>query len=431
MRVKTKIRNLFKNNHMSKTTKISLAGGIATALIIVSVGIYMQLDSRAAVPVTSFEAENSTRSGGTTTVNDAAASAGVAIKFGSAVQPPTTSEMLMCSSASDFDHGGTEEWDAWRVYRENKLLEYANRTGSQRPKALAYSEAGENLGGANPNYNTVYSHVLSKLNSFYYTSASGQTHSSRWGIKLYWSNGNENFDKGALTEPHTTAKIAAYTTSQKALYDAVHYVDPSTGQPRFPDAFAGSNPTHFAEKQGLVEDWLHASAQYHDFVMWSMYPPGRDSTATDPTFNWPTYNESQMGSTEGFMIRTFYRTKQAEAHAGHPLMIATGEIGIAADPDDGTTRPYYAVYGFAHAIARLAKQYDLEVPYACWWDSEVNEAGAVKYQLSEEPTGLNPSTRQAWQNWKQYDRFNGGTLPSSWQNNPKSGWKTSGTHPTQ
>lgn len=402
---------------------------LAVVLTIASLGVYLQLHSRAATPTASLQAENGTKSSQAVSVSDTSASGGSAVKF---TAPATSSQsMLMCVSDSPNDHGGTEQWDAWRSYRESGMLALANRTGNLRPKAIAYSESGPNLGGSNPNYTTIYNHVLDKLNSFYYTSSTGQTHSSRWGIKLYWSNGNENHDKGALTIPHTTAGINAFTNqSQKALYDAVHYIDPSTSQRRFPDAFAGSDPTHFAEKQGEVEDWLHPSAKYHDFVMWSMYPPGRTSTVTDPTYNWPTFNQSQMGSTEGFLLRTFYRTKQAEALAGHPLQVIVGEIGIGSDPGDGTTRPYYATYGLAHGIDRLSKQYDLEVPVACWWDQQVDTTSPNNI-LSSEPSGLNPTTRQAWQNWKQYDTFNGGTKPSAWANNPKAAWKTSGTPPTQ
>lgn len=398
------------------------------AIVFMAVGASWQLFTRAATPTASFEAEIATKTSEVKTISDTNASGGSAIQFSAATT--TADSMLMCVNDSPNDHGGTEDWDAWRTYRESNMLALANRTGNLRPKALAYSEAGENLGGANPVYNTVYTHVLDKLNSFYYTTATGQTQSSRWGIKLFWSNGNENFDKGALTEPHTTAKITAYTTSQKALYDAVHYIDTTTGQRRFPDAYAGSNPTTFAEQQGLVEDWLHASAMYHDFVMWSMYPPGRSNTADDPTYNWPTYTESQRNNTDGFLLRTFYRTKQAEAFAGHPLLIATGELGIGDDPGDGTTRPYYATYGLAHAIDRLGKQYSLTVPFACWWDQQVDTTSPQNI-LTDEPAGLNPTTAQAWQNWKQYDTFNGGTLPTSWQGNPKSGWKDTGTPPTQ
>lgn len=392
-------------------------------------GLLTLMASRAATSTTSIEAEDGNGSNSLQLVSDPAASGGTAVKF-TADNTVNPTEMLMCVNDSPNDHGGTEQWDAWRTYREGSMLALANRTGNLRPKALAYSESGPNLGGANPNYNTIYNHVLDKLNSFYYTSAAGQTHSSRWGIKLFWSNGNENQDKGALTLPHTTAGINAYTTSQKALYDAIHYIDAFTGKRRFPDAFAGSNPVHYSEKLGEIEDWLHPSAPYHDFVMWSMYPPGRKQTESDPTFNWPTFDESKRDSAEGFLIRTFYRTKQAEAVAGHPIMIATGELGIGADPGDGTTRPYYATYGLAHALERLAKQYSLQMPFACWWDEQVDPTSPPNI-LSDEPAGLNPTTRQAWQNWKQYDTFNGGTLPASWANNPKAAWKTSGTPPTQ
>ena len=403
-----------------------------TALFLIlafaGVGAYLQLTSKAATSEVALEAESGILTGPASSVSDSSASGGSAIKFTAATT--TEQAMLMCSSDSPGDNGGTEDWDAWRVYREGAMLALANRTGAERPKALAYSQDGPNLGGTNPNYTTVYNDVLAKLNSFYYTSATGQTHSTRWDIKLFWSNGNENMDKGALTLPHTAAKIAAYTTSQRALYAAVHYVDPTTGQRRFPDAYAGSNPTTYGEQQGEVQDWLEASAMYHDFVMWSMYPPGRTSTIDNPTFNWPTFTESQRTSPEGYLIRTFYRTKQAEVFAGHPLMIATGEVGIPDDPADGTTRPYYATYAIAHSIARLGKQYNLTIPFACWWDEQVDNTKPDN-RLSSEKTGLNPTTRQAWQNWTQYDTFNGGTLPTSWQGNPKAGWKDSGTPPTQ
>jgi len=340
--------------------------------------------------------------------------------------------MLMGVSNSTNDHGGTEDWDVWRVYNESAMLTLANRTGSLRPKALAYSESGPNLGGANPVYSTVYAHVLDKLNSFYYTTDTGQTHTARWGIQLYWSNGNENMDKGALGPDQRTGpadNVPGFVESQRALYNAVHYVDPSTGQRRFPDAFAGSDPTHDAEKKGIVEEWLTPSAPYHDFVMWSMYPPGRKNTEADPTFNWPTYSEAAKDTTEGFLIRTFARTKQAESVAGHPIMIAVGEIGIGDDPGDGYTRPFYAVYGMAHALTRLADQYDLQIPFACWWDNQTDSTSPQNI-LSDEPTGLNPSTRVAWQNWALYDRFRGGTNPPTFPNTPKSTWKTSGTFPS-
>lgn len=338
---------------------------------------------------------------------------------------PVQSKMLMGCSNSRNDHGGTENWDVWRVYREGDMLSLANRTGDLRPKALAYSEDGPNLGGSNPNYTTVKNHVVETLNQFYYN-GTGQTRSSRWGIALYWSNGNENHDKGALTRPLTAAKVQAFVTSQKALYDAVHTIDSVTGQRRFPDAYAGSNPVHEAEMQGEIEEYLHPSAQYHDFVMWSMYPPGRQTTEADPTFNWPSVNEVDRTNRQlGFLVRCFYRTKQAEKVAGHPLMIAVGETGIGNDPSDGTTRPYYAVHGLAHNLVKLATAYDFEIPFACWWDNQV-DAGSPQNILTDEQSGLNPTTREAWQNWESYCHLRGGSHPASWQGNPKSSWKTTG-----
>lgn len=367
---------------------------------------------------------------------------------------PTTTVMLMGCSASNNDHGGTEVWDGWRVYQESPMLNLANRTGSERPLFLAYSKDGPNLGSPTNNtfssYTSVYNEVLADLNDFYYTTSTGQTHTARWGIKLYWSNGNENHDKGALAT-HNATQIGWFVESQRALYDAVHFIDPTTGQRRFPDAFAGSNPTHNAEQQGEVAAWLHPSARYHDFVMWSMYPPGREQTSADPTFSYPSFTESQRTvNPHGFLIRCFYRTKQAEAQAridtGNPnlkMSIGCGEVGIGNDPDDNTTRPYYAVHGLARAMYVLSNQYDLPMPFACWWDNQSSSSssqnilqsgfGAQNWSstlLLGEPAATNPSTREAWQNWTDYchlSPFNG-THPASWAGNPKTGtWKTSGT----
>lgn len=342
---------------------------------------------------------------------------------------------LMGSSRSDYDHGGFANWDIWRVYTRTKMYEAANLTGVNKPKAVAYSEEGQNLGGANPNYATVYAHVLDELNTFYYTTSTGQTHTARWGIKMYWSNGNENFDKGALANP-TTANIALYTNnSQKALYDACHYIDPTTGQRRFPDAYAGSNPTQNAEQQGKVQAWLHPSAKYHDFVMWSFYNPGRLDTVDVPTFDWPSKVEADRTKRDsGFLIRCYYRTKQAQAQAridlGDPnfrIGISCGEVGIAHDPSDSTTRPYYAVYGIAGVADQLATQYDLDLPFLCWFDSWTGEADHGKYYFEDDPVGTNPTTAVAWRNWKTYHTAYGGTKAATWTGNPKSAWKDTGT----
>lgn len=368
--------------------------------------------------------------------------------------PDPVTTMLMGCSDSQNTHGGTNVWDGWRTYRRSPMYTIANRTGNLKPKFLAYSEDGPNIGGTNPVYNTVYNYVRNELDIFYYTSAGSNTpNSQRQDIKLYWSNGNENHDKGALEKaqsdntPHTDAQVANYLTSMRALYDAVHYAP--GGSRKYPNAFAGSNPTHDAEGRGIVQKWLHATAHYHDFIMWSMYPPGRKQTEDNPTYNFPSYNDSatvRANAQQGFMIRCFYRTNAARAAArvtlGNPnfdLSITCGEVGIGDNPSDTTTRPYYAVHGLAYPMTVMAEQYQLEMPFACWWDNQTN-AGSPQNILGQggttaednvpttgEPLSTNPSTREAWQNWRDYCHVIGGTHPASWASNPKSSWKTTGT----
>ncbi len=356
---------------------------------------------------------------------------------------PVGTMLIGCSSSIN-DHGGTEVWDGWRVYTSGEMEDRANRTGAERPKFLAYNKYSANLGGSAPSRTQILAEVRTDLDSFYYN-GTGQVRSARWGIKVYWSNGNENFDKGAIALPHTTAGIAAYVTSQQALYDAVHTIDPVTGARRYPDAFAGSNPTQNGEQSGLVADWLHPSARYHDFVMWSMYNPGREATSADPTYNWPTLLEADRYNLRlGFLGRCFYRTLDAQAAAraetGNPnfrLMIGAGEFGVGDNPNDSTTRPYYAVHGYLGGMQKLSNRTGLEMPFACWWDNQVADKAGVSQSQNVlgvgvgfrglgEPTSTNPSTRQALQNWRAYNHEFGGTHPASWAGNPKATWKTTG-----
>lgn len=350
------------------------------------------------------------------------------------VRPAATSGPLMGCSTSNQDHGGTLVWDSWRVYQESEMLQVANRTGSQRPKALLYSKGGSPLGGTSPSYAAVYAEVLADLNAFYYN-GTGQTRSSRWGIQLRWSNGNEMHNKGVLSLPqtaepgaHTSTQVAGFATSQRALHDACHYVDPATGQRRFPDAYAGSDPTTEAERSGWVEEWLHASIQHHDFVAWSIYPGGRKDTVSDPTYNWPSLSPSQAQiAPHGYMVRCFERVKLACVAAGKPVSsvaLDVGETGIGDDPDDSTTRPYWAVHGFMHSLVTLSENYGIPLGTVNWWDNELTDG--PQNILSDEPPTTNPSTRVAWQNWQQYDHQRGGTHPASWAGNPKAGWKTTG-----
>jgi hypothetical protein len=351
------------------------------------------------------------------------------------------------------DHGGDELWDGWRIYKRSELYSFANRTtsgGNRRPVFIAYSkDGGNNLGSTTDNtftsYTAVFNEALDELNTFYYGNSSGtpgsgtgQTHSVRWGIKLFWSNGNENHDRGALAFdinnppptsqtpwPHTQQQIDWFTDSMRGLYDAVHYIDPVTSQRRFPDAYSGSDPTHDAERQNFIADYLHPSAPYHDFVMWSMYPPGRKTTVSDPTYNWPSFIEADWDNNpQGFLLRCYRRTKLAEAGAGHPLLIATGEIGIGDDPNDNTHRPYYAVYGMMEGMMRLCTQYGLTQSFACWWDQEL--AGGPQNILTSEDPATSPSTADAWRNHLSYNTYRGGTKPASWAGTPRSSWQIGG-----
>ena len=330
---------------------------------------------------------------------------------------------MMGVSASSNDHGGQMAWESWRVYTESSLTQRANMVAPNRPLALLFSKQGSPLSGT---YTQIYNTVTTDLNEFYYSS--GDTPSTRWGIKVYWSNGNEMSDKGMLALPHTSTGIASFVTSQQALYDAVHQTM-AGGQRRFPDAYAGSDPTNYHELQGWVADWLHPSAQYHDFVAWSIYPGGRTDTVDDPTFNWPSLNPADANvAPHGYMVRCFERVKQATLAAGKPIgsiELHVGETGTGDDPGDSTTRPYWAVYGFMHPLVTLSESYGIPVGTVNWWDNEL-PAGPQNI-LSDEPTTTSPSTRVAWQNWATYDHLRGGTLPPLWAANPKADWKHTGT----
>jgi hypothetical protein len=327
----------------------------------------------------------------------------------------------MGTSASSNGTGGTLNWDSFRVYTESSLFQVSNRAEPNRPLAVLYSKQGAPLSGT---YQQVYDIVTADLNEFYYTNG---VRSTRWGIKLYWSNGNEMADKGMLTLPHTSTGIAAFATSQRALYDAVHQAP--GGIPRFPDAYAGSDPTNYDEMQARVADWLHPTIQYHDFVAWSMYPVGRKDTASDPTFNWASTNPADaLVSPHGYVVRCFERVRKAVEAAGMPsgsVSIHVGEVGTGDDPDDSTTRPYWAVHGFMHPLMTISQNMGIPVDTVNWWDSQVDSTSPQNILL-DEPSTTNPSTRVAWQNWRSYDHLLGGIHPSTWAGNPKATWKTTG-----
>lgn len=366
--------------------------------------------------------------------------------------PVVTTIMAGISTQQNF--GGLTGWDGYRAYTSSRLYSFSDMTGAgagqTRPKFVAYSKQGAPFSGS---YASILATCLNDLNAYYYTGgSSSQTHSSRWGIKLYWSNGNEMYDKGMLAS-QTPANIALFVESQRALYDACHYIDPTTGQRRFPDAYAGSNPVHSVATQtgNEVKPWLIPSARYHDFVMWSAYPPGRQGNGaggianeTDPTFNWPSYDVSDRYDNElGYFLRPYMETNEARAQAridtGNPnfeITVNIGEIGIASDPDDSTTRPYFAVKAWFGSAVTLSAQFGITTDYICYWDNALG-AGEPHTILADEPpnsdhggnngASTSPSTALAFRDWDSYLELVGGTEPGSWSANPKGSWRFTGT----
>ena len=203
--------------------------------------------------------------------------------------------------------------------------------------------------------------MVADLNEFYYST--GNTALGAVGHQGLLVQRQRDVQQGdaAPPTPHSAAAIDSFVTSQRALYDAVHLVD--NGQRRFPDAYAGSDPTTEQERDGIVADWLHPSIRYHDFVAWSVYPAGRKDTPDDPTFNLPSTNPADAKSTpHGYMVRCFERVKQALDAAGLPrnaVSFHVGETGTGDDPDDPTTRPYWAANGFMHPLVTISESYGI------------------------------------------------------------------------
>lgn len=370
---------------------------------------------------------------------DAAGNSSAASTQRSCIVAAVAATMLMGCSSSNNDHGGTENWPGWRTYQISELKQRANQ--AQAPLFHAYSPGPQVTGS----YASVKADTTEFLEDFFFgnaamTTGSGagsSTPSIRSTQLVFYSSGNENFETGKFLD----MTIAEATAVQRGIYDAC-MTESSPGVRKFPNAYSTCNPTQNQEQSGTVAAYLHPMAQYLHCVMWSMYPPGRGATDTDPTYNWPTFLESDRTNLQkGFLTRCFYRTAQARAQARidtgddtFQLSIGCGEVGIASDPDDPSTRPYYVVHGLAGAMQILADQYAMPMPFACWWDNSKAEGGPHNI-LSDEGAGSdhgsagtpNPSTRVAWQNWPSYDHRRGGTHPSQWAGNPKATWKFTGT----
>lgn len=365
--------------------------------------------------------------------------------------------MLMGFSDSHTDFGGSTIADGWRTYQLSAVKARANQTGASTPLFHAYSPSAQVTGS----YASVKADTLQFLEDFYYgnaamtlgSGAGSSTPSIRAAQLMYYSSGNENFEAGKFLD----MTIAAAVNVQRGIYDAV-MTESSPGVRKFPNAFSACNPTQNQEQSGNVAAYLHPMAQYLHCIFWSMYPPGRSSTVTDPTYNWPTIVRADVDGTTaginwhnlqaGHLGRCFRRTWQAQDQArtdtGNPTLriaIGCGETGIPSDPGDPVTRPYYITYGMAGAMFILADEYDLDMPFACYWDNQKSLGGgggldpaAPHNILTDEGSGSdhgsagnpNPTSTQAWQNWASFDTRRGGTKPAQWSGTPKAAWKHTG-----
>jgi hypothetical protein len=366
--------------------------------------------------------------------------------------PTGTSTILIGCSDSPNDHGGTENWDGWRDYTKNARDQRLAKTGAQAVKYIAYSE------GPTPFTTGVAAtrqHVIDDLNAVYYIGgATSQTRNlQNWGKKIFWSNGNEMDDKGLLGPDGrapgsvSNANLTAFQNSQQGLWEGCNFVDPTTGQRRFPDAYASVDPTQNHELDGIVEDWTSFGnvAMYIDHMFWSGYAQGRQfGNGSQPRWDWPSPLNTpsvRADAQQGNLMRCFFRTnevrlrKRALLGPSADITIGIGEYGYPSDPTDNTARPYFIVYGAIGEVARLGVQFNMKVEHFTYWDNA--KAGAQPHNiLTDEPpnsdhggTGTtNPTTTFALKNWKTLDyRQPGGAKHANWAANPKASWNQTGT----
>lgn len=369
--------------------------------------------------------------------------------------PINFAPLIGCSN-SDENHGGTNDWDSWRVYNFADALVLANRTGANHPKALALTDSGtSNRGAIYTSYNTAFNNWRDWLDEFYYSGDGSQTgqimNAARADVELHIANGNE------YGKDITAGNLAGFIDGCRGIYDATRILNPN-GQRRYPLASTWLDPTHNQEGESVVvenggtssnttitlKESIYPVVQYLDGVAWSMYPPGREQTVDVPTLDWPSFDpdlpytlvnpaDPRQGATvrsqRGWLTRCFVRTFEAQDPATnpyltafHPLRIAVWEIGIGAYTADQTMRPYYSVALIA-SMRRLCEQFSLDMATMHWWDQQLTDNGVPQSNniLSDEtsPTGTQISTRVALQNWKQYSIWDGGIAPAAWNNNPK------------
>lgn len=314
--------------------------------------------------------------------------------------PPPVSTMLMGVSNSPNTHGGFAKWDVVRVYQFGQAVGVFNEFS---PKVIALTDSNTNLqGGA-----TSATALKNFLETFYYGTGSD----TRKNCEIHFANGNEYGDK--------VNNQVAFADTVKRMYDVIHTT--VGGVRRYPKAKMGLDPTHYQEKSGLIAKSITAEvAPYLDFLAWSMYPPGRESTSADPTFTKPGTDPAVTG---GFLERCFQRTLAVQTLAKHPVEIACWEIGIGDDPDDKDHRPYYLAHSLISWCEKRAKALKLQMPVFIWWDAEV-AGGNSQNILADEPTTTSPSTAKVLRDWRTFIPEYGGTKPANWPTGPKPTWPT-------
>lgn len=342
-----------------------------------------------------------------------------------------------CSN-SNKDHGGTLDWDAWRVYSYGAAKTVANRTGANHPKILGLTDNGNGAGGIVTSYQTTYNFWRDSLDDFYYDGDGSGTRTTpnavRKDVELHIANGNE------YSKDITTGNLSGFIQGCRGIYEATRILN-ANGTRRYPLASSWLDPTNYQEADSLkggqpvsVMDSMYPAVPYLDGIAWSMYPPGRNDTFASPTLDWPSFDYDLPRDTtlsinirnqRGFLVSCFRRTYEAQhsefnTHitTTHPLKIACWETGTGDFPLSESIRPYYIVHGWLASAAIMAKHYDLEMSEFLYWDQMLYVDGVPQAPntLSDEPTpGVGQiSSRVALQNWSIYNLFDGGTRPSDW-----------------
>jgi hypothetical protein len=366
----------------------------------------------------------------------------------------TFNPLIGCSNSTN-THGGTDDWDAWRVYgfdsgTDGGALSIANRTGATHPKVLCVTDSGisSSRGALYSNYQDAFDNWSAWLEEFYYTTGTATQIATRQDVELHIANGNEYAaDIGSASE------LTGFVQGCRGIYDATrlthNQVTGSGGNGRrYPLASSWVDPTHDQEGRSLgssstipftIEESLYPAVPYLDGVGWSMYPPGRADTEASPTLDWPSFDydlprNSALTNNErnrrGYLSRCFRRTYEAQQPATNPnitsfhkLKISTWETGTGDFPLSQSIRPYFAVHGMLASMGVMAKHYNLEMAVMLWWDNQTDSA-APQNILTDEPTpGAGQiSTRVALQNWKTYNHFEGDSHPADWPTDPPNTW---------